>query len=114
MRRDEGDGHRVETPNEHGPPVREVVAGRARRGRADDAVAAEPAECFAADCPFELDHPADDGTRDDEVVDSGPPLVSDFDLESEAPRRCTRRRRREPVRLQIVAAIEEKSPRGRS
>ena len=81
VRRDEGDRHRVQTPDEHGPAVREVVAGRARRGRADDAVAAEPAECLAADGPFELDHPADDGARDDEVVDRDAPLVPDLDLE---------------------------------
>ena len=81
MRRDEGDRHRVEAPDEDRAAVREVVAGRAGRRRADDAVAGEPAEALAADRPFELDHAADDGARDHEVVDGDAPLVAHLDVE---------------------------------
>src|SRR5215213_11483132 len=44
VRRHERDRHRLEPPDEDGAAVGEVVARRSGGGRADDAVASEPAE----------------------------------------------------------------------
>ena len=99
-----------------GPAVREVVARRAGRRRADDAVAAAPAELLAADRPLELDHPADDGARDDEVVDRDAPLVAHLDVERRQllrPRSRRRRRARAPTRARR-AGSRRGSRRGRS
>src|SRR5438552_15668067 len=81
MRRDERERHRVETPDEHGASVRQVVGGRSGRRCTDQTVTREHAEVFSADRVAELDHSSGRRARREDVVHGRPAFSADPYLE---------------------------------
>ena len=75
VRRDERDRHRVESPHEHRPAVRQVVGGRAGWGRADHPVARLDAE---------ISPPS---SQPSSTIRPGRPLVATASLIADASRR---------------------------
>src|SRR4029453_4320513 len=71
----------VKAPGGEGPAVRKVVARRAGRRTADDAVARQLAEVLPTHCPAELHHAADDRARHDDAVDRDVPLAASLRAE---------------------------------
>ena len=82
VRRDEGDRHRVEAPDEHRAAVREVVGGRAGRGssRSTRRRAGRPSSSPPTAHSSSTIRPTS-ALRDDDVVDGDAPLAAHLDLE---------------------------------